>query len=185
MSEAQWAGVFAVFLALMFAGAIVGKTREIRRRGVSVVATGMPGPPPLRPYLMAVAIGAELVAAVTLFMAPIGGLWLSFALFLVYIVYIALVPDGEPCYCFGQSLELGKRRTLRLARNGLLTTVTLIALVLGHRSGVSLDMVALGAAVLAVFLVFSADALFRSARKLSEIDLRAGMSAGERGGGDG
>jgi hypothetical protein len=69
--------------------------------------------------VLALAMCADLVVAAFLAVRPALGTLLAVALTMAYTGYVALLPEGEPCLCFGGRFESRTRRT-RVLRNAVL-----------------------------------------------------------------
>jgi hypothetical protein len=179
VTSAEVVGSVSVFLALVLAASVVTKLRAVARGEVAGLLALIPGPRHLRRYLLAGLLVLETVATVALLLAlPFGPLSAT-VLFAAYTVFISTVPEGEPCYCFGGSFELGERRVSRVLRN-----VVLLLLALGATAGVwwygsdTASPVAFGAALVTLLLVFSVEALVRASQALSayQREVEAGLT---------
>jgi hypothetical protein len=119
--------------------------------------------------VLALAMCADLVVAASLAVRPPVGALVAVALTLAYTGYAALLPEGEPCLCFGGRFEARTRRT-RVLRNAMLTGLSaflafrLIGGPTDEASGLpALDSYLFAAAVLV--LLFGLDLLVSTSAK--------------------
>lgn len=107
--------------------------------------------------LLALASAADLAAAVLLATRPRLGTYGAAALTAVYTGYVALLPGGESCLCFGSRFE-AKSRSLRIVRNLALLVLLLLAVRLQATDQPPVPEAFLFAASILVFL-FGLDVL--------------------------
>jgi hypothetical protein len=180
VTGAEVVGSVSVFLALVLGASVVTKLRAVSRGEIAGLLVLIPGPRHLRRYLLAGLLVLETVVTVGLLLAlPFGPLSAT-VLFAAYTVFISTVPEGEPCYCFGGSFELGERRVSRVIRN-----IVLLLLGLGATVGSSsygndtASPIAVGAALVSLLLVFSVEALVRASQDLSAYQREVEVGLGD------
>jgi hypothetical protein len=165
VTVAETVGGACVFLALVLAGSIIAKVSSWRRGERSALLAAVPGPPRLRPRLLAGVLVAEGAIAAALLLAPRLGTATAGALFGAYTVHVAAIPDGTPCNCFGGAFDFGRHRLPRVLRNAFLLLVALAAL-LGSwwQPHVGFSAVAALGGAVAVLTAFVLDVLASTTR---------------------
>jgi hypothetical protein len=143
------AGVFLlsglVKLQALGRGAAAQHVKLLRGRAHAAVA------------LLALAAAADLAVAVSLATRPRLGTYGAAALTAIYTGYVALLPEGESCLCFGSRFE-ARSKSLRIVRNLVLLALLLLAVRLQAVDQPPVPEAFLFAAAILVFL-FGLDVL--------------------------
>jgi hypothetical protein len=179
VTSAEVVGSVCVFLALVLAASVVTKLRAVARGEIAGLLALIPGPRHLHKQMLVGLLMMETAVTLTLLLALPVGLLSATVLFAGYTVFISTVPEGEPCYCFGGSFELGERRVSRVLRNVVLLLLALGATVGSWSYGNdTASPIAVGAALVTLLLVFSVEALVRASQALSgyQREVEAGLT---------
>jgi hypothetical protein len=118
-------GMLFAFVAEVFLLAGLVKLRALGRGAAAQHVKLLRGPR-AAVALLALASAADLAVAVLLATRPRLGTYGAAALTAVYTGYVALLPEGESCLCFGSRFE-AKSKRLRIVRNLALLVLLLLA----------------------------------------------------------
>jgi hypothetical protein len=119
-------GLLFAFVAEVFLLSALVKLQALGRGAAAQHVKLLRATPRVAVALLALAAAADLAVAVSLATRPRLGTYGAAALTAVYTGYVALLPEGEPCLCFGSRFE-AKSRSLRIVRNLALVVLLLVA----------------------------------------------------------